>query len=633
MSNAGAMLQFYDVHNDRHLSSLHIKSFNFVSRVNDELLNTSIVSLFDFSHDGSVLATVDKRRQHKHVSDTSLQFWDRRRNGGVGEYVLNSRLDNPHNDGIALLLFHPSKSIAVTCGKDGVFKVWAKTGREEHVSIALDTHMKTKGVNTTEGKDVAESTKWSCRSSGYYRKGCVITAAAFSPDGSLLALAYDSVISLWDISLTALVHTLAHPSSSHIKALSFLPNNNYLLSTLDSGLSVWNLLTSSISWSIVAKVKCTSINKIQQSQFAVAVSGSSLSVTGDSLLLFDVASPVPMLSWKLPNNTTIESVVYKSNGDAEATEASFVILTSESELLQFGPVSNSEVDEIDGKSTLLSTHSISDVLRKDLIVSNTPSIFEQVFGISNSRLPAVGSSPVDVISKVVNSSSHAEKVRMQLDAPVHIMPSPGALLTALANTITKAPNTTSTDMKQNVVKGGENTKAQLIHSSNAVHEANATSMMKLMDGKDEMVDVVESAVVAANNATVEVRNGNKLESSSSVELTTFNQSMTSFFQCAFRSPPGQVSDGEMERLKKGNEAGDNGVNNAVGCSAGKRKRATSPVKVITAEGSSPYRPSPKSTVKETRNSTVKKGVETPASKKMKTIAVTTGKKLLTGRKT
>ncbi len=88
----------------------------------------SVVSLFCFSHNGNVLATVDKRKHNKHIWDTSLQFWERR-DSGVGEFVLNSRLDNPHNDGISVLAFHPSKDIVVTGGVDGVFKVWSCTSK------------------------------------------------------------------------------------------------------------------------------------------------------------------------------------------------------------------------------------------------------------------------------------------------------------------------------------------------------------------------------------------------------------------------------------------------------------------------------------------------------------------------
>lgn len=92
-----------------------------------------------------MLVTVDKRKHQKHIWDTSLQFWDKR-GASVGDYVLNSRLDNPHNDGITVLLFHPTECKVVTGGVDGVFKVWKKTKKEASVSIAFDQSNKVKEI-------------------------------------------------------------------------------------------------------------------------------------------------------------------------------------------------------------------------------------------------------------------------------------------------------------------------------------------------------------------------------------------------------------------------------------------------------------------------------------------------------
>jgi hypothetical protein len=139
------------------------------------------------------------------------------------------------------------------------------------------------------------------------------------------------------------------------------------------GLSVWNVFSSTIMWSVVSYVKDVCINHSEESQFAVALNSSTDSnASGDSLILFNVASPLPIMSWKFPIGITIESLVYNNMKSEDST--SFVILTSDNELCTFGPAKE---ESVSGK-TLLAAHDISSSVKGDLIACSAPSVFEQV---------------------------------------------------------------------------------------------------------------------------------------------------------------------------------------------------------------------------------------------------------------
>lgn len=229
----------------------------------------------------------------------------------------------------------------------------------------------------------SEETKWFCVSSGYYRKGCPISAASFSEDGSLLALTYQSIITLWDVKHNVLLHTLSHPPSTTIKSVTFLPKTNFLLATLDTGFSVWNILNSTISWSIVSNVKTTCIDSSNVGHFAVVIASNEGEVnTGDSILIFSALSHIPLLSCKLPNGSLIETITCDSNTCRSSRTSSFILMLNNHELCQFGQnVSSKDDSNVEG-NTLLSSHSINDELRKDLIASKLPSAFEQIFGVT-----------------------------------------------------------------------------------------------------------------------------------------------------------------------------------------------------------------------------------------------------------
>ena len=82
-----------------------------------------------------------------------------------------------------------------------------------------------------------------------------MSAAAFSQDGSLLAVAAGDTVTLWDPSSNALIACLGSPSAnqgSPLSKLCFVSNSPYLVgytTGANPSLIAWNLLTESVWWS------------------------------------------------------------------------------------------------------------------------------------------------------------------------------------------------------------------------------------------------------------------------------------------------------------------------------------------------------------------------------------------------
>ena len=90
---------------------------------------------------------------------------------------------------------------------------------------------------------------------GVMYAGGVMSAAAFSSDGSLLAAASGDQVTLWDPYSNAMVSCIASPPAnqgSPLRKLCFLPNSPYLVgytTGANPSLIVWNLITESVWWS------------------------------------------------------------------------------------------------------------------------------------------------------------------------------------------------------------------------------------------------------------------------------------------------------------------------------------------------------------------------------------------------
>jgi hypothetical protein len=88
------------------------------------------------------------------------------------------------------------------------------------------------------GSQLEQPTAWRCRSVGSY-KGFPLHTAAFSPDGSVLAIAAGAAATLWDPASNRLVAALQPPAAAaaagcSLAALHFVPGTQFLAGLLQA---------------------------------------------------------------------------------------------------------------------------------------------------------------------------------------------------------------------------------------------------------------------------------------------------------------------------------------------------------------------------------------------------------------
>ncbi|KAJ2403127.1 NET1-associated nuclear protein 1 [Coemansia sp. RSA 2559] len=296
-------LQVFNHAADRHLASIEVAAFNRISGTADSGTGVSQphVDLVRFSSDGAWMATVDSRRKSAAGAVCYLKFWIL--DPATQSYRLVSRIDNPHAHGaVRDIAFQPASRrpgsstgasspaaelLCVSTGDDCAFRVW-----ELHTAAA--------------------TSRWSCRSTAQHR-GMRPHGAAFSADGSMLAVTFGNTITLWDAPNTAAsqrgggspVGTLL--ASAHVPALTgvaFVGASHYLAAWSAERLDMWNMLTGSVWWTQVMRIQSVFVHQ-RKALVAVAAYQIPQSATA-SVLVYAPRSPNPLLALQHPGG--IEAV-------------------------------------------------------------------------------------------------------------------------------------------------------------------------------------------------------------------------------------------------------------------------------------------------------------------------------------
>ncbi len=123
--------------------------------------------------------------------DMNLKFW--RYDAVQANYELNTDVTMPHHDRVTSLAFQPGLlgtewPCLVSIGRDLKFKIWR---------LVDDTDI------------YRQKESWTCDVAGDFRK-MMPTATSFSEDGSLLAIAFQDTVTLWDPMTVNLNTTLSH---------------------------------------------------------------------------------------------------------------------------------------------------------------------------------------------------------------------------------------------------------------------------------------------------------------------------------------------------------------------------------------------------------------------------------------
>ncbi|XP_076882283.1 uncharacterized protein LOC143530701 [Bidens hawaiensis] len=270
-------IQFYSLFDDREISEVQVCERN--HQPGDAV--TMVLNLVALSLEGSVMSTVETRMAEEGIGGfVTLKFWER--GSQNNDFNLSTVIYEPHRDaGVSAVAFHPTRGVAVSSSYGGDFKVWVSSNE------------------SPPNDKLSQRTRWACHAVGSYRNK-PMTAAAFSNDGSILAVAAETVITLWDPEKNVLVAVIGSARET-TENLSFIGTSNFLVSAshgTNPQLSVWNMSTLSVSWSYKLHAEAIACSE-KDSRFAVLVlvPDSSKADVDGAILLFNAGDPVSVASW------------------------------------------------------------------------------------------------------------------------------------------------------------------------------------------------------------------------------------------------------------------------------------------------------------------------------------------------
>ncbi|XP_019132148.1 WD repeat-containing protein 75 isoform X2 [Larimichthys crocea] len=266
-------LQFYSLQRDKLLYNLDV--------VQQEYIHESGLQQFEvvkaaFDASGNWLATVEERKQKGAEVELNLKLWEF--DEQTQSFVLNTTISAPHEAQITGMCFCHSTdnqtTMLVSTSKDGHFKAWQ-----------LDAQAHT---------EADERPSWSCDFVGAYHS-LVPECCCFSADGSLLAVSFQEVVTVWSTASWELLTTLSQPPKA-IRNLCFgrLSCSKYLLGTTGNNLlCCWNLLTCSLEWSTSMDVSLLLADPISENMAAFCRQAGST-----DLFVFKPSEPRPLFSQK-----------------------------------------------------------------------------------------------------------------------------------------------------------------------------------------------------------------------------------------------------------------------------------------------------------------------------------------------
>ncbi|XP_075036118.1 WD repeat-containing protein 75 isoform X2 [Mixophyes fleayi] len=264
-------LQFYSLHDDKQLYNLDIVQQEFVNQLGLQYMDLVKAS---FNSNGNWLATVEELQgKGTDTVEGQMKLWEF--NEELQSFVLNTTINSPHEDKVTSLTFQcrsdteKDAPTLVSTGDDGLFKVWV----------------------VRDNSDIyRQSSGWSCDFVGSYHR-YKATDCCFSEDGSLLAVGFEEIITIWDSITWDLKHTFCQPPGK-IRSLCFgkMSSSKYFLASTDSGfISCWDLLTCALVWSAQLDAVVMQPDPLSENIAAFSfVSGKS------NLFIFNPADPMPL---------------------------------------------------------------------------------------------------------------------------------------------------------------------------------------------------------------------------------------------------------------------------------------------------------------------------------------------------
>ncbi|KAK7084697.1 hypothetical protein SK128_022830 [Halocaridina rubra] len=240
-------VQFYDIHHNKLLYQLDVAMENYINPERNIKLYNSEVEKVAISPDGSWLATLVYRDDFQSSREIRLIFWHF--DTVSQRWTLNTSVHMPHDNYVNEITFMPSSksentAMCVSCSDDGKFKIW----------------------EVLDNSDIyKQSSMWGCRSIGFYRH-LPATSASVAPDGSLIAVGFASILTIWTYDSCHLKGTLSQPYlRDHIRQIEFGRTENcssMIVSRSDNWLCGWNLFTCSLSWKVTISSTCMAVDPL-----------------------------------------------------------------------------------------------------------------------------------------------------------------------------------------------------------------------------------------------------------------------------------------------------------------------------------------------------------------------------------
>uniref|UniRef100_G3NDZ3 WD repeat domain 75 n=1 Tax=Gasterosteus aculeatus aculeatus TaxID=481459 RepID=G3NDZ3_GASAC len=265
-------LQFYSLKRDKLLYNLDIVQQEYIHELGLQQFKVVKVA-FDAS--GNWMATVEERKQKDAEQELNLKLWafDEQ----TQSFVLNTTVADPHESRITAMCFCQAAAsqttMLISASEDGHFKAWQLR-------------------RLAPGEDDGPSCL--CDFVGAYR-GLVPHCCCFSADGSLLAVSFQEVVTVWSPASWELLATLSQPPKA-IRNLCFgrLSCSKYLLGTTDDHLlCCWNLLTCSLEWSTSMDISLLLGDPLTENIAAFCCHAGST-----DLFVFKPSEPRPVFSLK-----------------------------------------------------------------------------------------------------------------------------------------------------------------------------------------------------------------------------------------------------------------------------------------------------------------------------------------------
>ncbi|KDQ63260.1 hypothetical protein JAAARDRAFT_29279 [Jaapia argillacea MUCL 33604] len=397
-SSHPSSLQTYSLNSSKLISELEVSPSNRVSRRDEKHIEPSRVERAVISSSSDWMATIDSRQPDDAFRGEmylKLWWWDRK----AGVWILNTRIDRPHGlKKLTSVTFSPTKHrsrlLLVTTGEDGYVKTW--------------------GIRTLGDKDGETEEHWVVRSASSFGSEFPVHAA-WSSDGSILAISFRSRIILYDPVTNASQLVISSPECKIISSAHFMGRaGRYLIAVGQCDTVLWDLLLGNVAWHYRSSMVIDMVVPHQRDESVALfqhVPSSAGTGTRTVVSIFGPTSATPVQSRSLPFQ--LSSVTWQLPAGPSTSSGlspyTLVGVTTSWSVVLFGDEVCLPVD------VGASAQDLGNVEN----VGQRRSLFQDIFGLSN----FVGSSP--------DSSSQPHlpvkpwtgtEVADIFDAPAYLMP-------------------------------------------------------------------------------------------------------------------------------------------------------------------------------------------------------------------